>query len=284
MEIYFYMISIITINYKTKDYLGRLLESLFRIERRFEMIVVENGSGDDLSQMKTTYPTVKWIDSQKNLGFAGGCNLALAQVTGDYVLLLNPDVEFDQPILQKLEEYMNRDGEVGVAGIRMANLDGTLQPSVRRFPKPIDQLLLLLKIPHLFPGVLNSWLWSDFDYDKTQDTEQVMGAFMCVRKTMIEKVGFLDPRFFMWYEEVDLCKRAYDAGWKIRYYHDLSVRHKKGASFDRVATWEKQAMLRRSIRYYIRKHFGIGWWLAFCIGEPLFILGSVIASVAKPKV
>ena len=110
-----------------------------------------------------------------------------------------------------------------------------------------------------------------------------MGAFFCVRRQLIEEIGMLDNGFFMWYEEVDFCQRAKNAGWRIHYYADIQTKHKKGASFDQVATIKKQSMLRRSIRRYMFKHYGVSTGIVFLILEPLFWMMSLLASVIKPQ-
>lgn len=279
--------SIVTVNFKTADYLERMLASLFEKTRgcEFEVFVVENASGDDLSALEARFPSVKFIYSQSNLGFAGGCNLAIREAAGDFVILVNPDVVFTSDAISAVVSKMRANENVGIGGISLKNPDGTQQACVWRFPRPSDQLLLLLKAHHVFKHLrpINRWLCADFDYAKTADVDQVMGAFFCIRRELFERIGPLDDGFFMWYEEVDFCKRAKDAGWQVRYFADISVEHKKGSSFERVATIKKQKMIRRSLRRYMRKHFGLGAWLLFTLPEPLYVLLAVIASVIKPK-
>jgi len=252
------VISIITVNYKTKPYLARMLESLFaHLRCDAEVFIVDNASGDDLSDLQQKFPQAKFIFSDKNLGFAGGNNLAIREAKGDYVLLVNPDVVFDSDAACELAKHMDADQDIGIGGIRLMNEDGSQQDCVWRFPTPIDQFLLLTKLPHLFPNLppIKRWLMKGFDYSKTQDVDQVMGAFFCIRRKVIDEIGPLDQGFFMWYEEVDFSKRAADAGWKTRYYADVSARHFRGSSFRSITTWKKQKMLMRSLLRYGRKHW-----------------------------
>lgn len=280
------MISTITVNYKTVDYLGRMLESLFahHTQGGLELIVVENGSGDDLSGLEEKYPSVVFIQSKTNLGFAGGCNLGLADAHGDFIVLLNPDIVFTEPALYRIVEAMKSSPDIGIGGISLKNLDGSQQKCVWRFPTPMDQLLVLCKLHHVFPSLpaIASWRMDDFDYTQDSDVDQVMGAFFCIRREVIDQIGSLDDGFFMWYEEVDFCRRAKTAGWRIHYFASISAKHKKGSSFDRVPTVKKQNMLRRSIRRYMRKHFGRGFgWLFYAL-EPVFYVISLLASLIKP--
>ena len=128
------MISTITVNYKTVDYLERMLESLFaqHTEGDLEVLVVENASGDDLSFIKERFPQVRVIISEKNLGFAGGCNLGYTACHGEYSVLVNPDIYFTEPALYQIRDAMNADPSIGVGGISLKNLDGTQQKCVWR--------------------------------------------------------------------------------------------------------------------------------------------------------
>lgn len=280
------MISTITVNYKTVDYVETLLESLFRFHKKenVEVIVVDNGSGDDLSKLEEKYPEAKFIYSKTNLGFAGGCNLGAKYAHGDFLLLLNPDVVFVDEALTKIETAMNNNPDVGVGGISLKNLDGTQQACVWRFPTPVDQLLLLAKVPHLIPSIrpVARWRMEDFDYSQSQDVDQVMGAFFCIRKGVYEKLHGLDDGFFLWYEEVDFAKRTVDSGYRVRYFADIQAKHKKGSSFERVTTYRKQEMVRRSLRRYMKKHYGFGVWFLFTILNPVFVVLGYVAAIIKP--
>lgn len=280
------MISTITVNYKTKEYLEKMLASLFKYhnENKIEVFVVENGSGDDLSDLQNKYPTIKLIESHTNLGFAGGCNLAIKKAKGDFILLVNPDIVFTTDSINQIEQAMKNNPGVGIGGASLKNLDGTQQDCVYRFPKPLDQLLVLFKVHHLLPNLspIKNWLMKDFDYSMSSDVDQVMGAFFCIRQDLIDDIGMMDDGFFIWYEEVDYCKRAMTAGWRVRYFSDISVLHKKGSSFESVATIEKQKILRRSIRRFMFKHYGIAIGILFFVLEPFFIIMALLASVIKP--
>lgn len=280
------MISTITVNYKTVDYLEKMLESLFLHHKNndVEVIVVENHSGDDLSSLAKKFPQARFIYSTKNLGFAGGCNLGIKSAHGEYVFLINPDIVFVDDSLYQMVDAMNKNPDVGIGGASLKNLDGTQQKCVWHFPTPIDQLFLLFKIHHILPNIspISRWRIDDFDYSRDTDVDQVMGAFFCIRRKVLEQIGLLDDGFFMWYEEVDFCKRAKDNGWKIRYFADIKAKHKKGSSFDRVGTLKKQNMFRKSVRRYIGKHFGKVLGFGFWVLEPVFWSFSVIAWIIKP--
>lgn len=280
------MISVITVNYRTIDYTLKMLESLFvhHDSTGLEVFVVENASGDSTEELERRFPKVRIIQSKVNLGFAGGCNLAIKEAIGDYMVLVNPDIIFDDHALEQLEGKMMTSPDVGIGGVSLKNLDGSQQDCVWAFPGVLDQLLLLLKLNHLFPNLapFRRWLMRGFDYRQSADVDQVMGALFCIRRELLEEIGSLDDGFFMWYEEVDYCRRAREAGWRVRYFADITARHKRGASFDRILTIKKQAMLRRSIRHYMFKHQGILVGGLFLLLEPLFWMAGVLASAIKP--
>lgn len=281
------MISVVTVNYKTMDYTLQMLESLFthHDSTGLEVFVVENASGDSMEELERRFPKVRIVQSRSNLGFAGGCNLAIKEATGDYIVLVNPDIIFDDNALEQLEGKMVTSPDVGIGGVSLKNLNGSQQDCVWAFPEPIDQFLLLLKLNHPLPKLppFRRWLMSGFDYRQPADVDQVMGALFFIRRELLEEIGLLDERFFMWYEEVDYCRRAKSAGWRVRYFADISARHKKGASFDRVPTMKKQAMLRRSIRRYMFKHHGRLVGSLFLFLEPVFLLTGFVASIVKPR-
>ncbi len=280
------MISLVTVSYKSLDYVEKMLASLFAQVTRddMEVFVVINGDGSDPSRLQELYPGVRFFVSERNLGFAGGCNLAIRETTGEFVILVNPDIVFISDAISAIETHVRQDADVGIGGIALRNPDGSPQPCVWRFPTPVDQLLLLLKIPHVFPNLppIRRYLMRDFDGGRTQDVDQVMGAFFCIRRATLDAIGPLDDGFFVWYEEVDFCRRARNAGWNIRYYHDVHALHRGGGSFDRVSTLRKQAMMRKSLRRYMRKHFGLAAWLLFVALNPVFVVLAYAAALIKP--
>jgi len=281
-------VSIIIVNYKVADLVQRCISSVYEYTQdvSFEIYLIDNASGDDIvPRISTKFPKVNIIANNQNLGFATACNQGIQLSRGEFVLLLNPDTELKDDAISKIVEKMRIEPKVGIAGIHLVNPDGSDQSSgVRRFPKPLDQLLIMLKIPHLFrPKSVANYLMSDFDYRDTTDVDQVMGAFFCIRRELINQIGPLDQGFFIWFEEVDFCRRTKNAGWRVRYYHDIEAIHHRGTSFGQVSTFRKQAWIRRSLRRYMKKHHRIAAWLLFVILEPIFILLAAAAQIIKPK-
>lgn len=277
-------ISIVTVNWKVADLVGELLGSIHanKEDLALEVYVVDNDSGDHIEDVVAKFRArsdvpVTLVRNARNLGFAKANNQAIRRCSGRYVALLNPDTRITRGALKRMKEWMDARPDVGVAGPKLLNPDASLQESVRRFPRLSDQVLILLKLQHLWPSAppFRSYLAKGFDYGKEQDVDQLMGAALFVRRKVFEGVGLLDERFFIWFEEVDFCKRAKEAGWGVVYVPSVQVIHHGGASFAQAMTLRKQRYFTSSMAKYFRKHRG-AWTLAV-LALPMLI-GLLAAS------
>lgn len=254
-------LSIIIVSWNTKNLLQKCLESIYATSQvgNFEVFVVDNNSADGSAAMVSEkFPQVKLIASKENLGFAKANNLAIKEATGEYLLILNPDTELYPETLSGALAFMTAHPDAGAMGCKMVYPDGRNQPSVRRLPTIWPITLLLLKLPKIFPNLraIKHYLAEDFDYSQTQVVEQIMGAFMLIHKKVIERVGAFDERFFTWFEEVDLCRRIVDAGYKIYYYPDIKIIHHGGQSFSQQKKLTNQKVFFSSALKYFLKYLG----------------------------
>lgn len=252
-------LSIIIVSWNTKDLLDKCLESIYKNKNNIdlEIFVVDNNSSDQTVEMiKDKYQQVKLITNNSNLGFAAANNQALKLASGEYTLLLNPDTEIINNSLSKALEFMTRNPNCGVMGAKLLNFDKTIQPSVRRLPTLWPILLMLFKAPKIFKNIksIDRYLWVDFDYSKQQEVEQVMGAFMMVPKKIIDQIGFLDERFYIWFEEVDLCRRIRSIGSQVIYNPAVEIIHHGGQSFAQEKVIKKQLLFFKSALKYFLKH------------------------------
>jgi GT2 family glycosyltransferase len=250
----------------------------------YELIVVDNaGSLATKELVNELLPDAEYIANNINRGFAAAVNQGMRLATGRYVLLLNPDTVVPPDAIEQMVKHMDADTEVGIGSCIIRYPNGELQDSIRRFPRMIDQLLIMLKVPHFIRRVwsIDDYMMRDVDAFKTQDVDSIMGAFMMIRRSVIEKIGLFDERYFIWFEEVDYCKMAYDAGFKIRHYADVEIVHHKGHTFDQLATIRKQKWVRESMRKYFAKHHGVGPAMILWILAPLFIVLAYGAAVIK---
>ena len=243
-------LSIIIVSYKVKGLLKKCLESIqsARGGLSLEVFVVDNESGDGTDEMvRHDFGWVKFIAAGGNLGFARANNLALARAAGEYVLFLNPDTEVASDTFARALELIKSRPKCGVLGPKMAFSDGSFQPSVRRFPTFAAISLMLLKLPKIFPHLapIDRYLATDFDYSQEQPVDQVMGAFMLMPRAVLDKVGGFDERFFIWFEEVDLCRRVKSAGYSVIYTPEVSIIHHGGKSF------AQQSLVTNQRRFFV---------------------------------
>lgn len=231
-----------------------------------ETIVVDNNSRDGSAELvETHFPDVKLIKTNENLGFAGANNKGFQLASGRYIVLLNSDAFLHSGALKKAIHKMDANPEVGLAGAKLVSQNGSLQPSARLFPSVLNDFLYLSGLADKYPksrffGRCDR-TWSSPDV--AAETDWVPGAFSIIRRASLEKVGFFDERFFLYYEEVDLCRRIKAMGDKIVYWPDLVVTHLGGESSKTVtehlfSSKGSQLILWRmqSGMLYYRKHHG----------------------------
>jgi len=284
-------LSIIIVNWKVADLVGGLLRSVAAETSglTYEIFVVDNASGDKIAEVvagfRAAHPEVRLelITNQINLGFAGANNLGISRAAGRYFVLLNPDTLVQGGALQKMVAWLDRHPEAGIAGPTLLNADGSVQPSVRQLPGLADQALILMKVHRLCRslGPLRRYFAAGFDYSREADVEQVMGAAFFIRRELLEEIGPLDERFFIWFEEVDYCQRALAAGWRVVYTPAARIVHLGGESFAREMTWRKQRVFTSSLLKYFWKHYGAGAVLALIVPAKVGLLEAAIISLWK---
>lgn len=274
-------ISVIIVNWRVRDLLEKCLFSIEKYGRNanIEVLVVDNDSRDGTSEMiMVEHSYVRMIALPKNLGFATANNMAFEIAKGRYMLLLNPDTEITENFFEEILAYMEEHPAVGIVGPKIFNTDGSTQMSVRKFPDLWSQILIMLKLKNILIDnkPLNNYLEADFDYTKEQSVQQVMGAAMMIREEVLEEVGYLDEGFFIWFEEVDFCKRAREAGFEVKYYPKAKIIHTGGASFDQALALRKQIIFDKSLLYYFWKHKPLYQWLAILLITPINILLTIL--------
>jgi len=249
-------ISIITVPWNVKDLVRKNFQAIFSNTKNieFEVISVDNDSKDGTTEMiQKEFPQVKAIFNNYNAGFAKANNQGIKISTGRYVLLLNPDMQVKPGTLETIVKWMDEHPEAGVAGCKLVKADGTIVPHVRRYPGIWDQAAVILKIPHFFPRVLNHYMWRDFDYSREQVVDSIRGSFFVIRREVLDKLGGLDERYFLWFEEVDFCKQVALAGYKVMYTPITECVDHVGKSFAQVPTGKLQNIFQDSMTKYFQK-------------------------------
>jgi GT2 family glycosyltransferase len=229
------LISAIIVSYKVRDLLLDTLRSLFaHTTLSIEVIVVDNGSEDGSAQaVAEEFPQVKLIEQTTNAGFSKGNNIGFHHAAGRFILLLNPDVILHRNCVDALANFLLVHPEAGAVGPRLLRPDGRLDLASRRgFPTPSTALYRLAGLSRLFPHSrrFNRYNLGYQPEDVPHEIDAGTGACLLVRRSAIDQVGFLDPDFYMYGEDLDLCFRLKQGGWKIYYLPAAEAVHVKGQS------------------------------------------------------
>jgi GT2 family glycosyltransferase len=274
-------LSVIIVSWNVQEKLKENLRALWQSQGdlRFEVFVVDNNSADATVEMvKKEFPQVKLITNDKNLGFAKANNQGIRQAQGDFILLLNPDMKVRPDTLINMIKWMKENKQAGVAGCHLVDKRGNTVKQVRRFPTVWDQLAIVLKLPHLFPKILNKYLRIDFDYSQPAKVDSIRGGFMMIRTSpptpLLIRRGevippwresrgeVLDERYFLWFEEVDFCCRIYKAGGEVWYTPAAQCLDYVGQSFKQLPRGKTQKYFRNSQLAYFKKwHPAWQYWV-----------------------
>jgi hypothetical protein len=253
------MISIVIVSYNTRDLLRDCLHSLPGAAQglSYEVFVVDNASTDGTVEMlRLEFPAVHLISNAGNVGFAAANNQGLEQARGTTLLLLNPDTEMQAGSLYTLHKWLAMHPEVGAAGPRLLNRDGSLQRSAYHFPTPgillLEQLSAAALVRHL-PGINRRYLGA-WAHDEPRRVDWLVGACLLLRREALASTGLLDPTFFMYGEEIDLFKRLADRGWQTWLVPEAKVVHYGGASSAQVGIRAGLQATRGMYQFY-RKHY-----------------------------
>ncbi|NLT77248.1 MAG: glycosyltransferase family 2 protein [Planctomycetes bacterium] len=253
-------ISIVIVSFNVETLLKECLESLYRetTEAAFDIWVVDNHSRDNSVQMvKDSFPDVHLIENDRNLGFPKANNQAVVRSTSDYILLLNPDTIVRDGAIDKMVRFMDEHPDVGVSGCRVLNEDGSLQLACRRsIPTPRVAFYRLTGLSRLFPNskTMARYNLTYLDPNEPHEVDAVSGAFLVIRKSVVDVIGVLDENFFIYGEDMDWCLRAKKAGWKVMYYPHAQILHYKGVGC-KTNNLKTTYEFYRAMVLFHRKHF-----------------------------
>jgi len=266
-------LSILIVSFNT---CGPLRECLHSVQRatdaashlRTEILVVDNNSRDHSAAMvRDEFPQVQLVAARENLGFAAACNIAIRKAQGRYIVLLHADAQLLPDALAAAAAQMDANQTAGLAGGRLIGHDGAWQPSARSFPTPLHEVLLLTGLAAKFSS---SSVFGHHEAHPPEPmhplrTDWVPSTFAIIRRKVLDAVGLFDENFFLYYEQVDLCRRIRSAGYEIWYWPQMAAVHNDGkitrqtgtmpfaAPAPRLTLWRMRSML-----LYFRKHHGGG--------------------------
>lgn len=271
-------LSIVIVSYNTRDLLLKCLKSVFRSAGAggLEVFVVDNGSSDGSREaVRQEYPQVTLLSASRNIGFARASNLALRQTQGRYFVLLNSDTELRKDALAVMQKFLDGALDADVVGPRLVYEDGSTQPSADYFPNLLSEFLHLCQVGRFLPGErmrqrLAPFLsrvsrktvgtyFQAYSHDKhPRPVDCLSGACLMGRRELIDEVGLLDDRFFMYMEDIDWCIRARKAGRQAYYLPEVEVIHHVGQSRSQNPAVEETTFVEhyKSRLYFFKKHRG----------------------------
>jgi O-antigen biosynthesis protein len=254
-------LSIIIVNYNVRYFLEQCLHAVLKgcEGLKAEIIVVDNHSTDgSVDYLQPKFPDVRFIANEANTGFAKACNKGLVQASGEYILFLNPDTIVAEDSFLTCIRFFESHPECGALGVKMMDGSGNfLKESKRSFPSPLTSLYKLSGLSVFFPKskTFSRYHLGHLDKDQNHEVDVLAGAFMMIRKKVLDVVGGFDETFFMYGEDIDLSYRIQKAGYKNYYVAETGIIHFKGESTKR-ASLNYVRMFYRAMSVFVKKHYG----------------------------
>ncbi len=254
-------ISIIIVNYNVRYFLEQCLISISKAvgNLNVEIFVVDNNSIDNsVESIKNKFPDVQLIANKENVGFAKANNQAMKLAKGKYILLLNPDTLVEEDTLVRSYEYMEQNQDTGALGVKLIDGEGAFLPESKRgFPNLSSSFFRLSGLSKLFPKskIFNRYNLGFLDENKIAEVDVLCGAFMFIRRSILDEVGLLDEDFFMYGEDIDFSYRIKKAGYKIIYFPKTKIIHFKGES-TKKSSLKYHNIFYRAMAIFAKKHYG----------------------------
>jgi O-antigen biosynthesis protein len=270
-------LSVVIVNYNVKHFLEQCLYSVFKALKQIpsEVFVVDNNSVDgSVALIREKFPQVRLIENVTNTGFSVANNQAMRQASGEFILLLNPDTVVQEDTFHKILAFMDAHPDAGAAGIKMLDGKGNFLPESKRgLPTPSVAFYKIFGLSKLFPRshTFGQYHLTYLSNNENHPVDVLSGAFMLIRKVVLDKAGLLDESFFMYGEDIDLSYRITRTGFRNYYFAGSSIIHYKGES-TKKSTVNYVLMFYRAMAVFARKHFS---------GEKLYIFFIYAAIYAR---
>ena len=285
-------LSIVIVSWNVRELASRLLDSIFQFteELEYEVIVIDNDSKDNtIKFLKENYSA--WIESKKlilidndfNAGFSKANNQGLKIAKGKYILFMNPDMELLENSFKKLFDFMEQTPNAGICACRLLYGDKTIQPNVKNDPTLASQILILLKLHHFLSWLpcLKKYLRKDFNYSQKQYVKQVMGAFIFTKKELMSEINGWDEDYWLWWEDLELCRSVREHGSEIVYLPITEVIHYEGKSFAQTYGLNKQKRFNKGLLTYFRKHHSKFACALLSLLQPVSLTLALLAQIVK---
>lgn len=248
-------VSIVIVNYKSKGFTLNCLKSIKDSNwhnLKYEVIVVDNNSDDSIGEILSWQnPEVKFIQNKINLGMGEGNNVGIRKAEGKYIAVINPDTLVNGDSFLKLYNYMEANPEVGAVGPQLLNPDKTVQPSCFRWYGLMTPIYRRTPLGRTKSGKkdIARFVMNDFDHKTEKKVDWLMGSFLFCRAEALKEIGMFDKRFFMYFEDTDLCKKFWRNKYKVVYYPEVKVIHNHTRQSAQIK-WYK-FILDKSARWHI---------------------------------
>lgn len=285
-------LSIVIVNWKTKELTAAAIASVFAQTKAllFEVILIDNYSNDgSVEALRAQFPQITIVANDTNLGFGRANNQGMRLAKGQYIFLLNSDTVVLDQAIEKMVAYLEANSDVMMLGPKVLNADHTFQHACRRMlPTPASSFYHLFGLVKIFRSNtrVNAYKGYNREPNVTEPVQALSGAAMMFRRQVYEVTGGFDERFFMYGEDLDLCKQVFDHGWKTVFLHTAEIIHYGGAS-SKKSRYQSIVNFYQAMWLYYYKHWGTkhGWPLqvVIWIGIKLRLLVALAINVFKPK-
>lgn len=274
-------LAVIIVSWNVRDVLLKNIDSLRQSQGvNLEVIVVDNASIDGTVEVvRTTYPEVTVIANTENHGFSKACNQGIDASNARHILLLNPDMLVESDALAKTVAYLDAHPDVAVVSGKLLNKHGKPMHHMRRFPTIGDQLVVMLKLSRFFPKLLHRYHAIDLDPNVEQAVDTVRGSFFAINRIALDTIGKLDERYYIWFEEVDYCKRVHSHKMKVMYVPTIVAHDLVGQSFkQKHLFWKQSHFLRSMLSYFEKWHPGWRVWVIRS-ARPMVLIAAKLADL-----
>ena len=255
------LVSVLILNYRSPQPTVECVFSLLEqsIADRMEIVVIDNHSEDDsigvLRNRLSGIPNVHIVESARNGGFGRGCNLGSHHARGEFILVNNPDKRLQQDGVEKLVEKMQSDESIGILAPALLHEDGTRRLSARAYPRPLDVIAKRTFLQHLFPKRVSQYLLLDEDLSHEREVDWIVGGSFLMRQSLFQELGGFDDRFFLFFEDTDLCRRCKEQGKRVVYFPEVHAndrinRLSEGGMWKLISTRVGRAHIASGFRYF----------------------------------
>lgn len=249
---------IVVVNWNAGHHLRNCINSILKSiahESINKIFIVDNASSDNSLSLIPDDARIVIIKNNENKGFGVACNQGILASSAAYVVMINPDVEVFENTIELSLKYMHHHRHIDILGGMQLNEKNEILPSCSRFPSATLFIFESLGLSKVFPSIFKpaTLMW-DFDHKSSCYVDQIMGSFMFIRRSVFERIGYFDPAFFVYFEELDLSKRLFDSGGKSFYNHEIKLIHHGGGTTEKVKAFRLFLSLKSRL-VYARKHF-----------------------------